>query len=104
MTDFTVFRGEDRQVNITVEREDGGALDISDATLTFEVFANQYSDSPTLTKTSTSGNVDGVVSFDLTDSETDIEPGTYRWTLLVEEDDGTTYEAENGRLNLERTP
>jgi len=102
MTDITIFQGEDRDLSITIEDEDGNQISLNDDDVVFEVFTNNYADTATITKTKTTSS--NPVSISLEDTETDIEPGTYRWTLTVELSNGTDYVAENGRINLEKTP
>jgi len=102
MSDITVYRGEDRRINFDVTQNDD-PVDLSQATVSLEVYANNYSDSPVINQESTQGDSDGNVPFDLTDQETDLEPGTYRFIVFVTTNNGNKYQAENGRINLERT-
>lgn len=102
MTDFNIFRGEDRQLDITITNENGDAVSLADASVEFAVYNNDFDTSVIIQKTSSAPNTNPV-TFQLSETDTDIEPKLYRWQATVDDTStGVTYKAEQGRLNLER--
>ena len=81
MADLTIMQGEGKTIPLTYTDEDGNAVDLTSATLSW-VMKKSYSAAAVISKanadfTDRTEEADGIVKFTVTETQTNITPGAY---------------------------
>jgi len=102
--DITIRRGDDYTFNITVKDSVGTPVDLSNATIWFTVrksipIKRLVDDlDAAISKKITSGGVSGVVSFDLTHEDTNIESSSYVYDIQYKDSLGKVHSSASGQF------
>jgi len=103
-----IIRGDDTSFDLTFTDKDGNVIDITGATVFFTVKENVDDDDDDAiisVEKSTHDGVDddpenGLTVIYLTDSETDVEIGSYFYDVQLKESDGTISSSGSGILKV----
>jgi hypothetical protein len=85
---ITVIRGDDVVIDIELLDDNGDALDLTDTVITFTVKKRLESGEAVIVKEVSEFDdpASGVASINLSNTETDITPGSYLWDIQIEID------------------
>jgi hypothetical protein len=102
--DINVYRGNDINLNITVTDSNGSPVDITGYTLWFTVKSdeNDSDDEATIQKTVTSHTdpTNGLTTFELTNTDTDIPHGTYLYDMQMKDTSNKITTLTKGYFNV----
>jgi hypothetical protein len=99
--DLTIYKASTKRFDFTISDENSNLLDLSQDTITFEV-SKRFGSTSLFSKTSTSGNSNGQVSFNVDENESDVSSGSYVYELRLDRSTGEKYVAERGNLSVLR--
>lgn len=100
-----IYKGDDATIKLAVVHNDGTKMNFNGKTVTFIVkkLKTQEDTDAVITKTYTPEIDKEELDIELTDTETNIEPGTYWWGVRVEYDNYQTTEGE-GQVEIVQGP
>ena len=105
--DFEIVSGNDRSVNITVTDDDGNAVDLTGATITWKAATSPEASSALITKTNDSTNgisvstpSNGVLTINLDPADTQSLDGVYYHETLVTDSSGNKSTVAIGHMKV----
>ena len=100
-----IYKGDDATIKLFVEHTDGSYMNFNGKTIKFIVKKDktEADTDAVISKTYTPTIDKTELDIELTDTETNIEPGTYWWGVRIEYDNYQTTEGE-GQVDIVQGP
>lgn len=106
MSDLSIYRGDDTTITLKIKDSDGSVVDITGFTfwLTAKVNASDKDEDASIQKevTSHSDPSNGETKIILTNSDTDIEIGSYIYDIQMRDDNDKISTLTKGSLRIKR--